>query len=192
MNRRRSKATPTYWILVGLAFAAMIGQFVYLGMVSFNSLFPGPFREVVENPGSDFTQRTGLPWPLTAEVLSVGDTHGGWLGDGEFHLVFKADRAVLEYWLAKQPPWGQPTWQTGPVPHEIGMHCSFGTKHFPAPKFGDGPTEYLGDTEIEQVLGSNQMRFVAQDRLPDNPWYNGQVLIIDPANNQVWLCVWDM
>jgi hypothetical protein len=152
----------------------------------------GPFREVVDNPGADFTRATGLAWPQGAKVVSVGDDHGGMMGDGEFHVVFDTDEATLKKWLASPCPWQPRKWQRGPVPTEIGFHCRFGTDGVAAIRIDGGPSKYVGDRELEQLLRSQTIWYAAKERCCESlRWHNGHLLVIDCATNRVWLSVWD-
>ena len=89
-----------------LIFIAVAGAFILLPLLAISCAFynsQGHFRDAITNPGAEFTQFTGLPFPDSARVISTGDTHGGFHGDGEFHLVFEADRATLAGWRSMLP-----------------------------------------------------------------------------------------
>ena len=153
---------------------------------------PARFRESVNDPGGDFTTHTGLTFPEFAKVLSVDDTHGGFHGDGEFHLVFEIDEETLNRWLQTPPPWEAGEWQSGPVPHEIGFHCGFGTSGVGYASINNGPTEYIGDSELKCLLSSSEIWYIAKERGSSSiAWHNGSLLILDPKSNEVWLSVWD-
>jgi hypothetical protein len=78
------------------------------------------------------------------------------------------------------------------VPTEIGFHCSFGS-YGVAPVNADGvKVGYEGGSELERILSSNQIWYVAKERCCENlRWHNGNLLVIDFANNRVWLSIWD-
>ena len=94
-------------------------------------------------PGLGFRNYTGLNWPHEARIVQSADDHGGFQGDGEFSLIFDTDRANIQKWLVGSAPWGE--WQHGPVPGEIGFHCTFGGNGVSwGGKVGE-PRRYLGD-----------------------------------------------
>ncbi|HUE15631.1 MAG TPA: hypothetical protein VMR25_15800 [Planctomycetaceae bacterium] len=140
-------------------------------------LFPGQFRKTVKDPAVEFTEYTKLQWPGSAVVVTVGDDHGGWHGDGEFRLVFDADKDTLVRWLAQKPPWGDAEWKSGPVPDDIAGHC------FVA--LSNGP-------DHRQGLADSHVRYCAHDfKLSNIPWHNGKLLAIDPNAGRVYLSWWD-
>jgi hypothetical protein len=140
----------------------------------------------------EFERVTGLDWPSNATIVSSGNDHGGFLGDGEFHVVFDVDQLTIDNFLAQQPRKPLSQWQFGPVPTEIGFHCRFGTAGVAAVSINDGPTNYSGDPELENVLGSSQVMYSAHERCCDSlRWHNGTLLVVDPMNRRVWLSVWD-
>jgi hypothetical protein len=152
---------------------------------------PDRFRETVEDPGSDFERQTGLAWPDNAEILSVDDTHGGFHGDGEFHVVFKTDAETIQEYIKGRAPF-EGSWRNGPVPHEIGVHCNFGSEGVFVIGDSNGRTEYAGDSSLIGVLESDEVYFAAKDRGPESiQWHNGHLLVLDPTTNKVWLSVWD-
>ncbi len=131
---------------------------------------PERFRESVEDPGSDFESQTGLAWPDNAEILSVDDTHGGFHGDGEFHVVFKTDPKTIQEYLDGPAPFGG-SWRKAPVPSEIGSYCVCSS---------------------ETISGSDEIHFFAEERGPESMrWHNGLLLVVDPSTNKVCLSVWD-
>jgi hypothetical protein len=149
------------------------------------------FRATVEDPGRDFTRVTGIPWPRTANVVSVADTHGGLMGEGELYLVFETDRETLESWLAESRPWSS-SWKDGPVPPEIGVHCTFGAGSVVAEVGNSVRGGYFGNSTLAPLLGSSSIQYVAAERCcGDLPWHNGNLLIVDLATNRAWLSVWD-
>src|SRR4051812_612026 len=102
-----------------------------------------------------FLRATGYHIPPSAKIISSGDTHGGFHGDGESYIVLETDRETLDDWIRGTPPWGVASWQTGPVPTEIGFHCAFGSSGVTAVSTNGGPARYFGDAQLEQVLGSD-------------------------------------
>jgi hypothetical protein len=189
-RRIRSAIVVLFYVAVAGIFALPI--FICGGAAIFGVSIPWRPREVVSDPAGEFTRFTGLDWPSTASIISVDDDHGGWNGDGEFHLIFHADRATLDRWLAKSPPWEQAEWKPGPVPTKIGYHCAFGSSGVTSVTVDGGPSEYSGDPELERVLGSNQVFYAAKERCCESlRWHNGNLLLIDLASNRVWLSIWD-
>jgi len=188
---RQIRSVSVVIFYVGIAGFIALSILWFAGFAMVGS-FPSRYRDVVDDPGGDFTLSTGLEWPATASVISVDDTHGGFLGDGEFHIIFDTDRATLEKWLAESPPWEQHNWKSGPVPNEIRYCCSFGLGGVSSRSYNGGPIEYAGDTELLRVLSSNQIWYAAKERCCESlRWSNGNLLIIDFVNNRVWLCNWD-
>ena len=154
---------------------------------------PSRFRDTVNNPGEDFVRVTGLEWPSGAKVVRVGDTHGGFNGDGEFYLVFDVDKAMLANWLGTNPPWGGNKWNKGPVPGEIGFHCNFGSsERIYTSNQGSGPSQYGGDPQLVALLSSEKVLYVARERGAGSiRWHNGDLLVVDSDAGRVWLSVWD-
>jgi len=144
-------------------------------------------------PAATFAEFAGLAWPATASIISVNDDHGRFLDDGEFHIILETNRETLESWLAESPPWGQTEWRSGPIPSDLGYHCSFGGQGVSVSRSGDGCSEFLGDPELERVLGSNKTWYAAEERCCDNlPWHIGNLIMIDLAKNRVWVSLWDL
>jgi hypothetical protein len=164
------------------AFLAGSAALVILLLVFVNVFFwrdPPRKRAFVEDPAGDFTRWTGLPWPENARISSVDDDHGGWRNDGAFHIVFDADRATLEKWLAGPPPWSLGAWQRGPVP--LDLFSGFDR---------DGGNDQGYELMCEEVLKSDKTWYVAKDRGRSLKWAHYNLLILDPTNNRVWLsCV---
>ena len=79
------------------------------------------------SPQTVFERETGFPWPAKATVIRSGDDHGGFLGDGEFYVVIQVDDTTISQLLQIRPAAPLSNWHSGPVPTEIGFHCSFGT-----------------------------------------------------------------
>ena len=140
--------------------------------------FPGQFRKTVKDPAVEFTKYTKLQWPESAMVVTAGDDHGGWHGDGEFYLVFETDKETLVRWLAQKPPWGGTEWKSGPVPDDISGHCF---------------TAVSNGSDYHQGLVNRHVRYCAHDfKFADMPWHNGKLLAIDPNAGRVFLSWWDM
>jgi hypothetical protein len=134
------------------------------------------YDDLRQNPARDFTQITGLQWPESAIVTLTCDDHSPPLGDGERHIVFDIDGNTMEKWLVMSPPWKLDTWQSGPIPDEISGNCSL--RH--------------DNQELLRLSGSPDTLYVAADVGPEAlPWHNGRLLLLDPANNRVWLFVWN-
>jgi hypothetical protein len=141
-------------------------------------------------PGLGFRHYTGLRWPSEVRVVRSADSHGGFLGDGEYFLVFDADPATLQGWLAGDAPWGR--WERGPVPGEMGFHCKFGGSGVGWGGPVGGPPRYRGDEELVRLLGSDHVWYSARERGSGSlRWHNGDLLVLDLAAGRVWLSVWD-
>lgn len=168
---------------------AMFGGLVLVVLLCCGVLF---YATRPPNPETVFERETGLEWPADATIVSVGDDHGGFMGDGEFHVVLRVEDSTISRLLQLQPASSLSNWQEGPVPTEIGFHCSFGTAGVSATSRGGGPMRYTGDPELEDVLRSNAIMYSAHERCCDTiPWHNGTLLIVDPSSNKVWLSIWD-
>ena len=123
--------------------------------------------------------------------IDSGDEHGGFVGDGESFAIFQLTQDAIDTLVNSAPPWST-EWKPGPVPGEIGFHCSFGTDGV---AFGD-PIEqvgsYSGNELLVRVLGSQHVLFDAKERCCDTiRWHNGHLIVIDPASRTVWLSVWN-
>ena len=138
-----------------------------------------------------FTEDTGITWPDLASDVKFDENRVPLLGDGSFYVVFTVPPKLLQSWLESQPPWEVKEWLQGPVPAEVGCHCGFG---FQSPHgwsaVEGGPKEYSGGAaEILEILKSEAVRYVARNRGPKgNPWYNGDLLILDPRTGVVRYC----
>jgi len=150
------------------------------------------YLSISSSPRMVFESETGLRWPSNAAIVSTGANHDGFHGDGEFHLVLDLDQSEIDHLLATQPRSPMSQWQSGPVPTEIGFHCSFGTEGVIALSFDGGKTKYSGDEELENLLGSSAIVYSALERCCDSlRWHNGTLLVVDPKNRRVWLSIWD-
>jgi len=138
---------------------------------------PERFRETVDDPAGEFTEYTQIPFPSAAKIIAAGDTHGGFHGDGEFYLVFDADKSEIARWLDLAPPWNQPEWRSGPVPHEISGHCL---------------ADATSSENARSLFDATTTRFVAEDLKQSSiPWHNGRLLAIDTESGRVILAWWD-
>lgn len=150
------------------------------------------YFSISSSPQRAFESETGLKWPSGAVIVSSGANHDGFHGDGELHVVFDLAQSEIDYLLATQPRSPMSRWQSGPVPTEIGFHCSFGTDGVGAMSVDDGQAEYFGDGELERLLGSSEILYSAHERCCDSlRWHNGTLLVVDPRNRRVWLSIWD-
>lgn len=142
-----------------------------------------------------FTKNTGIAWPDNARDVHFDENRVPLLGDGLFYVVFTVPSKLLKAWLEFPPPWEGKTWSQGPIPAEVGCHCGFG---FQSPNGWcareGGPKEYSGGaTEILEILKCKDVRYAARDRGPaGNPWYNGDLLILDARTGAIRYCSWDM
>jgi len=160
------------------------------GIVFFLSRITG--RDSLKTPlQSVFTAETDISVADDWQLLDSGDEHGGFTGDGETHFVFHVPKVAIDELLASRPPWSK-TWTAGPVPHEIGFHCFFGTDGV-AYSSGDGrPNEYLGEPKLVTLLSSQDIHYDAKERCCDSlRWHNGHLLVIDPNSSTIWLSIWD-
>jgi hypothetical protein len=151
----------------------------------------------VADPAKAFTSRTSLLWPNSGKLVAVGDSHGGFHGDGEFHVVLDVQPDEIDRLLNSNPPWGQ-AWQRGPIPMEIGTHCDFGTQgvhvaqSFSSLDFPPQAPKYVGDQRLVNLFISEDVFFAANERCcPTLRWHNGSLLAVDQRNNRIWLSVWD-
>jgi hypothetical protein len=149
----------------------------------------------LEQAKAAFTRGTGIAWPEAAGDIHFDEQRAPFFGDGQFYVVFCVPPDVLRKWLDLNAPWGMSQWTPGPVSVEAGCHCGFGHR---GPggwqQIEGGPKQYSGgDPEILAILNSKDIRWAARDRGPQrNPWYNGDLLILDPQTNTVRYCCWDM
>ncbi|WP_146403081.1 hypothetical protein [Planctomycetes bacterium CA13] len=165
------------------------GGAIFVVLLCSGTLF---YATTPPSPQTVFERETGLAWPTNATIISTGDDHGGFMGDGEFHVVLHVEDATVSRLLRLQPATPLSNWQAGPVPTEIGFHCNFGTTGVSAMSMDGGPMHYSGDPELEDVLGSNAIMYSAHERCCDTiEWHNGTLLIVDPRFNKVWLSIWD-
>jgi hypothetical protein len=149
-----------------------------------------------EEAKATFARDTGIAWPGSASDVRFDEKRVAMLGDGVFYVVFTVSPDVLHAWLRASPPWGGKRWLLGPIPADIGCHCGFG---FERPRGWSakegGPKEYEGGApEVLKILNSKSVRYAVRDRSPagSSPWYNGDLLIIDPKTGVVRYCSWDM
>lgn len=140
-----------------------------------------------------FARITGIPWQPDFTLVKHRDDHRGLLGDGEFAVVAVVPPTTVASLLAAAPPWGV-KWNTGPVDGEIGFHCSFIYSDAPGVEGdGTGAAWYVGGAEeVRAVLSSRDTMWCAMQRGHESmPWHNGNLLIVEPASNRLWLSVWD-
>ncbi len=169
-----------------------IAALALLALIAFTTYWCA-FRVTTGGSGSrlHFADSTGLAWPPNGSLVRSVDSHGGFLGDGEFYVVFDADEATIQKWLEGPAPWGG-NWRHGPIPGEAGIHCSFGTSGVSWGGVVGKPSSYSGDKELVDLLSSTSVIFAARERCCASlPWHNGNLLIIDPGSRRVWLSVWD-
>ena len=146
-----------------------------------------------EQAKQSFAKVTGIPWHSDFAMVKHRDEHAGFVGDGEFAVVAIVPATTIASVLAVPPPWG-PNWHTGPVDGEIGFHCSFIYPDAPGVSgAGTGDFSYFGGTEeVRSILSSTNTKWCAKQRGPESmPWHNGNLLIVEPASNRLWLSVWD-
>lgn len=149
----------------------------------------------LEEAKTTFARNTKIAWPEHARDIRFDERRVPFLGDGAFYVVFSLPPDELKGWLETAPPWDKKQWLRGPIPPEAGCHCGFGYREPSGyARVGDGPSEYSGgDPEIMAVLKSKDVFYAAQARGPErNPWYNGDIIILDTENGIVRYCSWDM
>jgi hypothetical protein len=192
MLSRRLRSLVVVLCSVAVAGVLALPVIVVIDLALFETA-PADQSVLTKPPEALFSQYTGLEWPATATIVSTGDGHSGLFNnEGEFHLVFDTDRATLDEWLAGLPPWQQSQWKRGPVPTEIGFHCNFGSDGVAAVSHDGKTSEYSGDPQLVQRLGSNRIWYAAQERgCKSLRWHNGSLLVIDLKNHRGWLSVWD-
>jgi hypothetical protein len=130
---------------------------------------------------------TGTQLPAERNVIAGGDTHDGLHGDGEFYLVYSTSSNNIKQQLASPPPFGD-SWLIGPVPSDIGFHCTFGTEGVTVGMHG-----YQGNSQLSELLGSSNIQYAVCGSDTANgevSWHNGRIFIIDEGANEVWLSVW--
>lgn len=156
-----------------------------------NSAFGSP-RITIENPDQEFTKFTGLAWPDGATVIAADTPYSAPFGEGEFYLIFETNSEVIKDWLSKPPPWEAGIWKYGPIPPEIGLHITLGTSGVGIQGNGSLST-YFGDEQLVQLLNSRNNLYAINERCCNgNPGFNnGNLLIIEPGLNKVWLVIWD-
>ena len=183
------KSGPAWRFLVILPLLlSMVSICFLVGVISFGVR---KTHHVLDDPAAAFTQRTGLPWPESASIVSASDDHAGF-GEGELHIIFDVQPADFARLLNGPSPWGKSEWQRGPVPPEIGFHCHFGTSGVAMTQAGNKPAEYSGDPKLVNLLGSHDVLYDANERCCESlRWHNGSLLVMDPATHRVWLSIWD-
>ncbi|MBN1933613.1 MAG: hypothetical protein JW934_03050, partial [Anaerolineae bacterium] len=85
-------------------------------------------------------------------------------------------------------------WKSGPVPPEIGCNASFGIGSAGIGKVGNDPYKYWGDEQLINLLNSNKILFLANERCCGRNslyFHNGELLIIDVDSQKVWFSSWD-
>jgi hypothetical protein len=146
----------------------------------------------LEEAKKTFAKDTGIVWPDSAHDVRYDEKRMPLLGDGEFYIGFAVPGELLKAWIEALPPWDAKQWSQGPIPVEIGSNCGFGFE-CPRSENKDGLQEYSGGaTEILEILKSKEVRYVARDRGPvDQPWYNGDLLILDSRTGVIRYGSWD-
>ena len=158
--------------------------FAYFTSINFSSTQTKPRNSV-------FTEETGIEIRSNWKLISSGDSHGGMMGDGETHFVFRVPQPDIEQLLNSSPPWSA-AWLTGPVEHEIGFHCNFGTSGVSWQSASDSPEKYSGNPGLVSVLSASQTRYDAKERCCESlRWHNGHLLVIDPLKCEIWFSKWD-
>lgn len=126
--------------------------------------------------------------------LRFGDKRMPLLGDGETYLIFDVPDDVLQKWIMN-PPWNVKAWSPGPIPPEIGFNAKFEFRNARAGWSAgvDGIKKYsIDDPQLVGVLTNPNVLYVAHNRGPkDNPWYNGDLIILDPKAKSVRFSSWD-
>ena len=181
-------------LVILLALGALAIPIVFCVILANTEPFEFKSGPLIEDPKIGFTQITGLEWAENSEVITFADTHGGFLGDGEFYVIFRTDQETLEEWLSNSPPWENEEWKRGPVPPEIGFHASFGKGGMIIGSVGNGPYQYDSEGELVDLLKSDEIWYVVKERCCGRDslyFHNGELLIVDLEAQQVWLSSWD-
>jgi len=178
LRRSRNGWVWASLIIVSIAILSFVGAVAYF--------------VVPPNARMSFQRETGLDWPSGATIVSVGDTHGGFLGDGEFHVILDVDDSAINQLLKTLPKAPLSKWTPGPVPGIIGVHCRFGTDGVSVGSHNDEPEHYVGDPELVSMFGSPDVMYSAQEYCCESlPWHNGTLIVVDPTAKRIWLSIWD-
>jgi len=104
--------------------------------------------------------------PSTAVVLRATDTHGTveLSSEGELEIDIQASDADVKKWLGANAPWGS-VWKILP-PSGV-------------------PDHLLPATSSDAVFDAQELCCSTLR------WHNGELLVIDPTTNQVFIRKWD-
>ena len=144
-------------------------------------------KEAVDpSPQERFKKLTQLEVKDSLELLKFENDY--LLLEGHYWAVFATTPNQIEHFLAQAAPWESEKWQEGPPPYNIRSHAV----PYLSERFAD-------DVALdEELLGAAQTykgmyHACARIRCPDedNPCENGNLLIVNTQNNQVYFKYWD-
>ena len=141
----------------------------------------------------DFERRTKLEVADSPEKVVSTDTHA--FGEGEYRIVFKTTSKQIQMWLNGKPPWGNPRWTKGPIPHKLGIACQF---NFPDRVAVAGPMEgsgsYSGDKDLERLYNDTTtyyaFRFDCCNATINRQYEAGALIILQPLTGMVYYSNW--
>ncbi len=140
----------------------------------------------LEEAKKAFTKNTGITWPDSARDVHFDQKRDNFFGDGETYVVFALPADIMMSWLESSPPWDAKKWSRGPILRELQLYCTFGYDR-PSTRTADE-----GASELLTILNSEEVRYAARSRsVSSNPWYNGDILIVDPRAGVVRWSSWD-
>ena len=165
-------AVPT----CALGFAALI-----VGLAKSDEIVD---REM-NDPAADFVRITGMEYPAEAELIRADDSHidfeksrfsgiafGAGLLDGTFVIVIDANLSTVQEWTLAPPPWANEDWEIGPVPAEI-----------------------FEKSSLPNSENTTAVLYVAKERCcsqrGSSPYWNAELLVINPNSGRVMLSSWD-
>lgn len=131
-------------------------------------------------PEENFEQSTGLKIPTGATVLSTSNSY--MINEGVFTIVMKYPKENLQSLLKSNPPWNSNQWQTGLIPENILCNCGLNPD-----SLGNLKENYfmmIADSNISYASISHCCG-------ENDPFRNGNLLIVDLSNSLIWYSYWD-
>ena len=184
--RRRKRPFALGALLCALSACLILATAVYAGALGIRKAYTTAraYKEQTDQnvyeflhgdaPGAIFTRVTGYEWPRNARVLA--SLNDDWLFDWESYVVFETDQQQVEAWLSSPPPFGGGKWIQGPVPRDA-LSCCGG------PTWQSLNPETLGTSDRIWYAAYNQC-------CEEMPYDAGELMIVDPASNRVWVAAW--